>query len=190
MRKYWATRSTMRGLAALGLLSGLAACQGLKEQLGLNKQPPDEFTIVTKAPLVMPPDYTLRPPRPGAEPTQETAPRQLARDALLGNRSSVLSDAKLQSLGETSLLAKAGASNVDPSIRDQINRETSQLVDKDKSFADALIFWRKPAAPGTVIDAEKESQRLRENSAVGLPPTEGDSPIIKKKKKAIFEGIF
>jgi len=191
MRKNRATRSAMQGAAAVLLLTSLGACQGLKESLGLNKQAPDEFTVVTKAPLVMPPDYTLRPPRPGAEPTQETAPRQLARDALLGqNRSSVLSDAKLQSAGEASLLSKAGATNADPSIRDQINRETTQLVEKDKSFTDALIFWRKPDLPGTVIDANKESQRLKENAAVGLPPTEGDSPVIKKKQKALFEGIL
>jgi len=173
------------------LSAGLAvtACEGIKDQLGLNKKAPDEFTVVTKAPLVMPPDFTLRPPRPGAEPAQETQPRQLAREALTG-RPSVLADRSQSSPGEAALLSKAGATNVDPSIREVINRETTQLVQKDKSFADALMFWRKPDLPGTVVDAEKEAQRLRENAAIGRAPTAGETPTIKRKKRALLEGLF
>lgn len=188
MRAVRLARSSVVLTAIAGLL-GLTGCEGIKEQLGLNKKAPDEFTVITKAPLVMPPDFTLRPPRPGAEPTQETQPRQLAREALTG-RQSVLAERNLSSAGESALLRKAGATNADASIRDTINRETSQLVQKDKSFTDALIFWRKPDPPGTVVDPLKESQRLKENAAIGKAPTEGDTPVIKKKKKAILEGIF
>ena len=190
MRKLWLARSvSIRLLVGLLPAIGLIGCEGIKNQLGLNKKAPDEFTVVTKAPLVMPPDFTLRPPRPGAEPSQEAQPRQQAREALTG-RPSVLADRNLSSPGEAAVLRKAGATNADASIRETINRETSQLVAKDKSFADQLIFWRKPDQPGQVVDAEKEAQRLRENAAIGKAPSEGDTPVIKRKKKAIFEGIF
>lgn len=178
-----------RSMVVLAAGLALVGCEGIKDQLGLNKKAPDEFSVVTKAPLVMPPDFTLRPPRPGAPPTQDTQPRQLAREALTG-RPSVLADRNLSSPGEAALLSKAGATNVDPSIRDTINRETTQLVQKDKSFTDALIFWRTPNLPGTVVDPEKEAQRLRENAAIGKAPSEGDVPVIKRKKKALLEGIF
>jgi hypothetical protein len=176
-------------MAIVLLAAGLIGCEGIKDQIGLGKKAPDEFSVVTKAPLVMPPDFTLRPPRPGAEGAQETQPRQLAREALVG-RPSVIVDRNLSSPGEAALLSKAGATNVDPSIRETINRETTQLVQKERSFADALLFWRKPDPPGTVIDAEKEQQRLRENAAIGRSPSEGEVPIIKRKRKAILEGLF
>ncbi|MEE1554691.1 MAG: DUF3035 domain-containing protein, partial [Alphaproteobacteria bacterium] len=56
---------TIIGTAAL--LSGLSACDTFKEQVGLTKNAPDEFTVLAKAPLVMPPDFSLRPPRRGAQ---------------------------------------------------------------------------------------------------------------------------
>lgn len=182
-------RSILR-LGAIGLAAtSLGACEGIKDQLGLGKKAPDEFSVVTKAPLVMPPDFTLRPPRPGAEPTQEAQPRQLAREALVG-RQSVIADRNLSSPGESALLRKAGATDADPSIREIINRETTQLVSKDKSFADTLIFWRKPEPPGSVVDAEKEQQRLRENAAIGKTPAEGEVAVIRRKRKALLEGFF
>jgi hypothetical protein len=191
MREHRFARSILR-MGAIGLAAAaLTACDGIKDQLGLGKKAPDEFSVVTKAPLVMPPDFTLRPPRPGAEPTAEAQPRQLARDALIGGgRPSVIADRNLSSPGESALLRKAGATDADASIRDTINRETTQLVSKDRSFADTLIFWRKPDPPGTVIDAQKEQARLRENAAIGKTPAEGEVPVIKRKKKALLEGIF
>ena len=183
-------RNGARVVTAVTLAVGLGACEGIKDQLGFGKKAPDEFAVVTKAPLVMPPDFTLRPPRPGAEPTQEPPTRQLARDALVGRGSSILADRNLSSPGESALSSKAGATNADASIRDVINRETTQLVSKDKSFADALIFWRKPDPSGSVVDAEKEVQRLRENAAIGKTPTEGEVPVIKRKRKGLLEGIF
>ena len=53
-------------VVALGLT--LAACEGLKDTLGWNKQSPDEFVVVTRAPLTLPPDFTLRPPAPRRTP--------------------------------------------------------------------------------------------------------------------------
>ena len=54
----------------------------------------------------------------------------------------------------------------------------------------AMIFWvdDKPFE-GTVVDAEKEQQRIRENQALGKPITEGETPQVKKKraKKGLLE---
>jgi len=48
----------------------------------------------------------------------------------------------------------------------------------------------EPDPPGTVIDAEREQQRIRENQALGRAPTEGDTPIIRRRQRGILEGIF
>jgi len=50
---------------ALVAAAGLAGCQSTQKALGMSKVTPDEFRVVTKAPLVVPPDYALRPPAPG-----------------------------------------------------------------------------------------------------------------------------
>lgn len=192
----------------------LAGCDQAREQLGLNKQAPDEFTVVTKAPLVIPPDFTLRPPRPGAKRPQETAPRDTAREAVVeagggaratqvrtataaqaalsaaGSQPATVTTTTMAASSETALLREAGALGVDPSIREQVNRETTQLAEKDSSFAERLIFWQPKVPFGSTLDAGKEAQRLREVAASGGEPTEGDSPVVVRRKRGWLEGIF
>jgi hypothetical protein len=56
----------------------LVGCDSIREAAGITKEPPDEFAVVTKAPLVIPPDYNLRPPKPGAAPTNQVPRRPRA----------------------------------------------------------------------------------------------------------------
>jgi hypothetical protein len=55
----------------------LAACGGndLGRTFGLVRDTPDEFTVTTRAPLAMPPSFTLPPPNPGATRPQEVSER-------------------------------------------------------------------------------------------------------------------
>ena len=55
---------------------GLAACGGK------GKITPDEFEVVNRAPLVVPPEAELAPPRPGAPRAQEINPGRQAYEAL------------------------------------------------------------------------------------------------------------
>jgi hypothetical protein len=92
--------------------------------------------------------------------------------------------------GESALLDLARARKVDPEIRKIVDRESLALADKGRSFADKIIFWQKPAPPGTVVHPGKEAQRLRENTALGQPATEGTTPVIRRKKRGWLEGLF
>ena len=51
------TRVLLAGLL-LGAM-GLEGCSSTSRALGLAKVTPDEFRVVTKAPLILPPDYSL-----------------------------------------------------------------------------------------------------------------------------------
>jgi Protein of unknown function (DUF3035) len=62
---------------------------------------PDEFAVARNAPLVIPPDFALTPPRPG-EPDAGSDPRTQALQALFGGPAP-------RSAVETSLLQAAGA---------------------------------------------------------------------------------
>ncbi len=69
-------------LPALALLGGCG--EEMRKSLGLGKNAPDEFQVVRRAPLSLPPDFQLRPPQPGAARPQEGSTTEQARSAVLG----------------------------------------------------------------------------------------------------------
>ena len=180
------------GLAAAACLA-LSGCSDARRALGYDKAPPDEFQVVSRAPLAMPPDFSLRPPSPGADRPQEGSTRDQARRVLTGTpRTSTPISTQNRTGGDVTLLKKAGAEEIQPDIRLVVNKETQALADTDKSFTDKLVFWRKPDGPGAgeQLDAAKESQRLRENQALGNALTTGDTPRIERRRKGVLEGIW
>lgn len=105
-------------LILLGTTVLLSACGGG----GLfNRQRPDEFAVQRQAPLVVPPDFALVPPAPGApRPTEQSTAAQ-AQGALFGPpapRSGV----------ETSVGQKAGQAA--PSIRSSVGDPATNTVAK------------------------------------------------------------
>jgi hypothetical protein len=176
-------------LACAALLA--TGCSSLRSIAGLDKDAPDEFQVVQRAPLSMPPDFGLRAPDPGAPRPQETTTTDRARQIVIDRQvdpgQSTLRPIEGLSVGETALLKQAGAAGADPNIRRQVDRETSTLADADTRWIDHLLFWKSPQPVGTVVDPEKESARLRENAALNRPVTTGETPTIKKKSTALFE---
>lgn len=187
----WSAKAGM--LAALSLT--LAGCGGdsLRDTLGYGKSAPDEFAIVTKAPLVIPPDYSLRPPQPGAPRPQEMEiqPSLGAQRALIGD-DALAEAAGGNTQGEQVLLEQTGAAQADPRIRQVVNAETRSLVERDKTFVDSVIFWKEPgpAPDERLVNPSEESQRIQQNEAEGKPVTEGETPTVKQKKEGLLEGIF
>ena len=138
--------------SALFAAVGLAGCQSAQKALGMNKVTPDEFRVVSKAPLVVPPDYALRPPAPGKPRPQELQPESAARNALLGMR-----EGENRTDGEKMLAAKAGADKADPLIRYVVDDEFGDVAHKEKSFADRVMFWKpgvKSATPAATEAAD------------------------------------
>ncbi len=179
---------------AIGVIASLGGCEQTREAFGLQKSAPDEFAVVTRAPLAFPPDYGLRPPTPGARRPQEATTKNEAKNILLrsgsnGAPADTGGKNKL-SRGEVALLGMAGAQNADPSIREKVSRESSLLAEGDSKFLATLMFWRDEEPPGIILDADSESRRLRENAALGDAPVKGTTPVIKRKQKGFLEGLF
>ena len=143
--------ATLGALVAVAA-TGLAGCQSTSKALGMSKVVPDEFRVVTKAPLVVPPDYSLRPPAPGEPRPQELQPESAARQALIGQ-----SNAAGRSDGEKLLVAKAGVDKADPLIRFVVDDENGDLAHKDESFASKVMFWKKGQAAKTDVATAAES---------------------------------
>lgn len=181
------------GLALVAL--ALSGCSEARRAIGLDRNSPDEFAVVSRAPLSMPPDMRLAPPRPGAMRPQEATTSQVAAATVFGGASSSALGMKTPSprnasAGESVLLAKAGADRAEPGIRNKVDQETSALVVADKRWVDTLLFWQTQEPPYQVVDPKKESQRLREAQAQGKPVNEGVVPTIERKRKAPLEGLF
>lgn len=174
-------------LALATLVAGCADTQ-LTRTFGLVRDTPDEFTVVTRAPLSMPPDFTLRPPQPGAARPQEQSERLAAESALVPDAALGLGRSGGITPGQAALVRDAGGP-APRDIRKQVDQEARQ-ASADPSFVNKLLFWRKTDPAGVVIDPARESQRLRQDSALGQPPTAGETQIIQDKKKGWFDSLF
>jgi hypothetical protein len=195
-------------LLALPLL--LTACSGgdVRETLGLNKTAPDEFVVYSRPPLSVPPEFDLKPPRPGEEgPAAETTEAQ-ARELLLGTKAkpAALNDADANPTVETavvpvlsadaptgaqsSFLSKAGVDKADPEIRKTLQADVVAEPKKKKKAESLLekVTGDEKAEP--VVDAKKETERLRTNKKEGKPVTEGETPVEDPKKKSLIDRIF
>ena len=104
----------------------LSACSGGGL---LDRERPDEFAVQRQAPLVVPPDFNLVPPAPGApRPTEGTASEQ-ALEALFGGPAA-------RSQVETSALDRAGAAA--PGIRSSVGDPQTNTVAKGRVTRDII----------------------------------------------------
>nr|WP_295827163.1 DUF3035 domain-containing protein [uncultured Azospirillum sp.] len=183
-------RLPLIGLALAAMT--LAGCSDVRRSIGLDRQSPDEFAVVSRAPLTLPPSLQDLPkPRPGAPRPQDSTPTQTAAGAVFGGAARRTGKAAGESTGERSLVAQASARDgIDPNIRAKVDQETTQLIVADKSWIDSLLFWQKQEQPYSLVDPAKEQQRLREAQAQGKSLDGAATPTIERKRKAPLEGLF
>jgi hypothetical protein len=132
--------SIATGLGLVVLLSGCAHHR-------LGKGGPDEFSVARQAPLVIPPDFSLAPPKPGAARANDATPQTQALDALFGGTTS-------RSAVENAAINGAGADNADPGIRSDVGDPGTNVIDKGTTTRDIV------AAPeGDGQDARTATQK-------------------------------
>ncbi len=161
----------------------MSACEKTREQFDFSKKPPDEFAVVRRAPLEMPPDLSLRAPQPGAPRPQELSTTDMAREAVLGE-DAVRETAKQSgvSQGEAVLLQKTGAAQASPAIRGRVDAETAEIIKDETPGIDKLKRWvgQNPPEPAPeVVDPVAEANRIKQNKAQGKPVNAGKTPTIE-----------
>jgi hypothetical protein len=145
-----------------GLAVGLIGCQSIREAAGIAKEPPDEFAVVTKAPLIMPPDYNLKPPKPGAAPVNQMSPTETAAASLYGEDPATLASQMTgnYSQEEKLILANTGGAVADHSIRQQLAADTMSMELANDDLTNKLLFNTKDLNAGNPLDADSEKARL------------------------------
>jgi hypothetical protein len=148
-------------LSAVLVLPGCGA--NLRQQLGIDKNIPDEFNVVTRAPLSVPPEFSLRPPTPGAARPQELSSDAMAQQALLGQK--VTSGTVPAASGAGGyLLQKAGATGTaGDAIRQVVDQEAVAAREAEKKGGISGIILKSSSQQNQepVVDAAAESQRVQ-----------------------------
>jgi hypothetical protein len=172
----------------LALLS-LSGCGGVRESLGLGRNPPDEFAVIDRPPLSMPPDFGLRPPTPGVPSRQDINTQKRASEVVFGSSSAgtgpavrIAAENTSESESERSLLEATGVKNADPDIRAIVDREDSEKVVTSRHLVEDLLWWKPEAKPGVTVDAAAEAKRIKEAKERGSALNNGATPIIEREK--------
>lgn len=134
----------------------------VKETLGLERSAPDEFAVVERAPLVVPPNFNLVPPQPGAPRPQDETADASAKNLVLGSQSSAPKSAG--SAAEQNFLKQAGAAQVNPNIRQQVNAPDASVP---KTTAEKLGIV-SPTKKGT-LDPVAEAKSLKQKNVKTVP---------------------
>src|SRR5262245_7563717 len=169
-------------VAVVAAAAAASGCGTLSRAVGAGKMSPDEFRVVSQAPLTLPPDYSLRPPRPGEARPQELQPTDEARQSLFGQDVGASASA-----GERQLVNDAHADATDPNIRDTVDFESQCIVRRNESFVNRLLAFGSNNGPaaGAPLDPQAEQQRLADEESIRR--TTGGGQVIIQRDSGGFK---
>lgn len=163
--------------AVLAAAAAASGCSSFSQAIGASKVTPDEFRVMTHAPLTLPPDYNLRPPRPGEARPQENDPAAEAQTALFGENVGAQA-----SQGERAFIAAAGATTANDGIRDTIDYESQGIVRRNEGFVNRLLaFGGSGAAASAPLNPEDEARRLEDEESIRRA-TGGGQVVIQRER--------
>lgn len=179
-----------RAALLLGAVCALQACgnEAVTRTLGLTRDAPDEFRVTTRAPLSMPAEFDLPPPRPGASRPQELTERQQAEQALVPALALENASNPAPTPGQEALVAAAGP-QAPPDIRAQVEIDGTRDADQ-RSFVQRMLFWQTQPDRSVVVDPAREAQRLRGNAALGTDTRSGNTAVEQPRPRSFIDSIF
>lgn len=171
----------------------LAACSGgeVKSALGLKKRSPDEFMVMSRPALTVPPAFDLPAPGSAAAPS-ENPTLENAKTTILGTPAMPASAGSAEDL----FLKKAGADNASTEIRSRLEEDERALMHSGEEGAEEKGFFGRLFSPiqlddpEPIVDPEKEKERIRQNMEDGKPANEGEVPVIDPKPESVLDKIF
>ncbi|MGD9980792.1 MAG: DUF3035 domain-containing protein [Hyphomonadaceae bacterium] len=164
-------------VAMLAAATAASGCASFSRAIGVTRSSPDEFRVMTHAPLTLPPDYNLRPPRPGEARPGENDPSTEARTALFGENVG-----QQASTGERAFISAAGATAADDTIRETIDFESQGVVRRNEGFVNRLLSFGGSSGPASApLNPEDEERRLADEESIRRA-TGGGQVIIERDR--------
>ena len=161
----------------------LSSCSKVRESAGVTRKSLDEFKVVENPPLVIPPDFNLLPPEQLEKKNIDNVETELAREILFGLDENLENNEYKKLSIMNQILESTDANSIDSSIRNEIDEQFANEM-KNSIYQ---IEWESEIE---VLDAIKESERIRNQLIQGKSIDEGETPIsiskTKKKKKRFF----
>jgi len=154
----------------------LSSCNhGIKQNLGLLRETPDEFKVISQPDLTMPPDFDLVPPQYPVE--------SYKFNATLPNHN----DIKGLSKEEEKFLQEIAIAKKDENIRNVIFMEQKHVdYTTDGTVTKRLDNVLHPEKSKTkVLDPVAENKRIQKNIKENKPITEGEVESVNKEKSVI-----
>jgi len=148
------TKAYLSKIPLLCFLSLLAGCDATREFLGLTAEEPDASLIASHAGLETPPDFTLRPPVPGARRPQDK-PAAIQAQETLG----IAPPPTEKSTGTQAFLKEVRTDAANPNIKRTL--EEDKRAEKPEKTLMEILADRKPKkAKAPIINPVEESKRL------------------------------
>ncbi len=190
-------------------LSLVGACDSsdVRSVVGLDRSAPDEFRVVSRPPLSVPPDFDLRPPSPGEESRAAPSTESQAKKLVFGEGSESAAPAtileepfsdtavapvvssELSSSAESSFLKRLGTDKANPEIRSVIHNENKiEPVTQEDASPIEKILGIESGEP--VVDAKAESGRIKGNKEKGKPVNAGKVKVIDPKKQSVIDKLL
>ena len=162
----------------------LISCTKVQESAGVTRKSIDEFQVIENPPLVIPPDFNLLPPEQLEEKNIKELESELAEEILFGLEDELESEQTNSTSTINKILIETDALNIDSSIRQEIDQDFVNEMQTEEIFN---MDWDDDIE---ILDAIKESERIRNQKFEGKDITEGEVPTSKvprdKKKKRFF----
>ena len=162
----------------------LFSCSKVQESAGVTRKSIDEFKVIENPPLVIPPDFNLLPPDQLEERNIEKLETELAEEILFGLEDELDSDTISSTSTINNKLIENEAINIDSYIRNEIDKNFVNEMQAEEIFS---MDWDDDIE---ILDAIKESERIRNQKFQGKDISEGEVPTSKtprqKKKKRFF----
>ncbi len=116
-------------LTASAALAGVLVLSACGSSSVFDRDRPDEFAVSRAAPLIVPPDFALTPPQPGAPRPQDGDTQQQVLEALFGG-------AAARSAAESAVTR--GAGTAEPGIRSSVGDPATNTVNKGSVTRDII----------------------------------------------------
>ncbi len=165
-------------LMMVGSATFLSGCSGLGKSLGFSKNPPDEFKVVRRAPLTLPPKFSLTPPKK-KDPTRPRKEMAESAHSIMidkqgeGDLEKVFitkeeREIKTKSSGASAHVLVSEAKRALPergdrthNIRHTVDEEAGIYKPDDKTLVESIMFWDKGSKSGDIIDPEEERKSYK-----------------------------